>query len=59
MLKIAICDDDRMFTGSLETLILTECRRLGIRVETDVFDDGKSLVEYIGTGKNYSLIFYE
>lgn len=59
MLKIAICDDDRMFTGSLETLILTECRRLGIRVETDVFDDGKSLVEYIGTGKNYRLIFLD
>ena len=39
MLRIAICDDDLGFTGSLETLVLEESQSLGIRVDTDVFSD--------------------
>ena len=39
MLKIAICDDDLGFTGSLENLVLEESQRMGIRVNTDVFSD--------------------
>ena len=41
MLRIAICDDDLGFTGSLETLVLEESWGMGIRVDTDVFSDGK------------------
>ena len=37
MLKIAICDDDLGFTGSLETMVLEESRSIGIRVDTNVF----------------------
>lgn len=42
MLRIAICDDDLGFTGNLETLVLEESRNIRIRVDTDVFSDGKT-----------------
>ena len=48
MLKIAICDDDLGFTGSLETMVLEESRSIGIRVDTNVFSDGKTLLKKIG-----------
>lgn len=59
MLQIAICDDDLKFAGKLETLVLQESRNMGIRVETEVFSDGKSLVEDIQSGNRYSLIFID
>ena len=59
MLKIAICDDDQIFAGHLETLILQESRRMGIQVETEVILDGNSLVESIQEGIRYSLIFLD
>lgn len=59
MLQIAICDDDLKFTGELETLVLQESRNMGIRVEAEVFSDGKSLVENIRAGNRYSLIFID
>lgn len=59
MLKIAICDDDLRFAGSLETLVMAENRELGIRVETEVFADGKTLVEHIQAGERYGLIFLD
>ena len=42
MLKIAICDDDLGFTGSLETMVLEESRSIGIRADTNVFSDSPS-----------------
>ena len=59
MLRIAICDDDLGFTGSLETLVLEESQSLGIRVETDVFSDGKTLLKSIQSGEHYGLIFID
>ena len=59
MLKIAICDDDLKFAGNLETLVITESQEIGIRVETEVFADGKTLVEHIRAGERYSLIFLD
>ena len=49
MLSIAICDDDLGFTGNLETMVLEESRNMRIRVDTDVFSDGKSLLKSIHT----------
>lgn len=46
MLKIAICDDDLGFTGSLENLVLEESRSMGLRVDTDVFSMGIYFEEY-------------
>ena len=59
MLRIAICDDDLGFTGSLETLVLEESRGMGIRVDTDVFSDGKTLLKSIQSGERYGLIFID
>ena len=59
MLKIAICDDDLNFTGSLETLVLQESRCIGIRVDIDVFSDGKTLLKSIHSGERYGLIFID
>lgn len=59
MLRIAICDDDLNFTGSLETLVLLESRRMGIRVDTEVFSDGKTLLKSIRSGERYGLIFID
>ncbi len=59
MLKIAICDDDLHFTGALEALTLKESHRLGIRIDTSVFQDGKTLVDNILSGERYHLIFLD
>ena len=59
MLKIAICDDVLSFAGILETLVMAESWGLGIRVETEVFADGKTLVEHIRAGEHYGLIFLD
>ena len=59
MLKIAICDDDLGFTGSLENLVLEESQSMGIRVNTDVFSDGKTLLKSIQSGERYGLIFID
>ena len=59
MLKIAICDDDLGFTGSLETMVLEESRSIGIRADTNVFSDGKTLLKSIQSGERYGLIFID
>lgn len=38
---------------------MTKSRELGIRVETEVFADGKTLVEHIRVGEHYGLIFLD
>ena len=43
----------------IESLIMAESLKLCIRVETEVFADGKTLVEHIRSGECYGLIFYK
>ena len=59
MLSIAICDDDLKFTGKLETLVIEESQKLGIRVETEIFSDGETLLKSIQSGEHYELIFID
>lgn len=59
MLRIAICDDDNTFTGSLETAVRTEVRNMGLRAETEVFSDGSALLEDMEKGNCYDLIFID
>ena len=59
MLRIAICDDDSKFTGEIEALVFQESQKLGIRVETEVFSDGKTLLKSIQDGEHYQLIFID
>ena len=59
MLRVAICDDDLKFTGEIETLVFQESQKLGIRVETEVFSDGRTLLNSIQNGEHYQLIFID
>lgn len=59
MLRIAICDDDSKFTRKLETLVLQESQKLGIRADTDVFSDGKTLLKSFQNDDHYELIFID
>lgn len=59
MVRMAICDDDTIFTNKLESLVIDESQKLGIRVDTDVFSDGKALLKSISSGEHYSLIFID
>lgn len=60
MLKIAICDDDVKFAGKFETMLLAVTRKEHIRIDIDVFVDGKELLNNIfEVEKNYILIFLD
>lgn len=59
MIGIAICDDDSKFTGELETLVIDESNKLEIRVETEVFSVGKTLLNSIQNSEYYDLIFID
>lgn len=47
MLSIAICDDDIQTTGKMESIIQKMAKQNLVNIETEVFWDGKSLVDAI------------
>lgn len=59
MIRISICDDNALFASSLESTIIKESRKLGIRIEIDIFSDGETLVKSIQNGNQYELIFID
>lgn len=60
MLKIAICDDDMIFSGKFETMLLAIKDLEHIELESEVYFDGKELVEDICVkGRKYDLIFLD
>lgn len=59
MLKIAICDDDKVFSSEVEDIIQTESANKGMRAEIEVFTDGRYLVESIQKGARYNIIFLD
>lgn len=59
MLRIAICDDDQSFAGELETAIRKECQALRVNIDTEVFYDGDRLINDVGKGVSFDLIFLD
>lgn len=59
MLKIAICDDNVPFTTELESLVKSTALHHHIKVDTDIFFDGKSLYHHICSGIYYDLIYLD
>lgn len=59
MIRIAICDDDVAFTGKLEEMLVRAAGEMGVPVDTDVYFDGKALLEGIRVGNHYDLIFID
>ena len=57
MIEIAICDDEIVITSKIENILEELSEEMGIKVEIDVFYDGKTLVNYIKDGKKYDLIY--
>ena len=45
--------------SGLENLVLEESQSMGVRVNTDVFSDGKTLLKSIQSGERYGLIFID
>lgn len=60
MLKIAICDDEKVFTSKIEKIIKDTATDHGIQVSVDVFFDGAKLIEYMKLHEvAYDLIFLD
>lgn len=59
MLEIAVCDDDMRLTGYLEAILLEIGKSSNLKIETEVYCDGKELVEEVGKGKRYDIIFLD
>lgn len=59
MLKIAVCDDEKVITGQIESMLLTLCGQEGIAVDIEVFYDGSTLERSIQEGARYDLLYLD
>lgn len=59
MLKVAICDDERLITAKVEELVIAACIDRGILVHTDTFYSGVTLNEYMEMGNEYDIIYLD
>lgn len=59
MLEIAICDDEILVTGKIERMLENIAQKVMTEINTDVFYDGDTLVDYIKCGKRYDIIYLD
>lgn len=59
MLEIAVCDDDIRLSGYLEATLLEIGNGCNLKLETEVYCDGKELVEEVRKGKRFDIIFLD
>lgn len=59
MLNIAICDDDVSITGKLDMILYEIQKEKYINIETEVFWDGKDIVESVENGTRYDIIYLD
>lgn len=59
MIRVAICDDDQVFAGYVESLCIELAKCMGVKVDTEVYPDGTSLLEGIEKGNRYELLFLD
>lgn len=59
MLNIAICDDEVLITGKIEMLVHEIARRNLVEVDTEVFWNGKSLLQAMKQGINFDIIYLD
>ena len=59
MLRIAICDDEKVIAGQIENNIVGICERESIGIDIDVFYSGISLEKKIVLGMRYDLIYLD
>lgn len=59
MLRIAICDDDLPVTSEIESLLLNIMQDRCIKMDIDIFFDGKTLYRQIQSGTNFDIIYMD
>lgn len=59
MIRVAICDDEKLMTAKIEELVIQAAVRRGVRTAVDVFYSGSGLMDYIRRGHEYDLIFLD
>ena len=59
MYQIAICDDDETFCWRTEEYIKTYCRKHNLKAETQVFNSGITLLEYIERERPFDLLLLD
>lgn len=59
MIQVAICDDERLITEKIEELVILSCVKRGVRVNTDTFYSGSSLIDHIRSGTEYDIIYLD
>lgn len=59
MIKIAICDDDKIFCDEIETVIKNYESASSSSISFETFYSGESLIEYIRNGNALDLIFLD
>ena len=59
MLKIAVCDDDRLLTGEIDSQLQKIREKTGISFETDIFFDGETLWKAIEQNGSYDVVYLD
>lgn len=59
MIKVAVCDDDRLICSQVEDIIFKHANQSYIKINTDVFYSGESLLNLLNQGDSYDLIYLD
>lgn len=59
MLKVAVCDDEKVVVSQLEAIIIAICEEKGIAVDIDAFYCGETLEKEILKGTKYDLLYLD
>lgn len=59
MLRIAICDDEKVICRLLEDMLYEIGKKINQEIETDVYYSGEELCDYLNRGNRYDLVFLD
>lgn len=59
MIRVAICDDDKMIACEIKKMLSICCEKIGIVVDMTVYDDGRDLENDILRGEPFDLIYLD
>lgn len=59
MIRVALCDDEKVITSKVESYLLEIQMSHGIEMSIDVFFDGSTLSSHISRGSEYDLIYLD
>ena len=59
MLRIAICDDDKLICQQLEDMLYNICKNINEKLETEVFYSGEELCRFLIQANRFDIIFLD